>query len=115
GFTRVLSAVWERQDIVDASCDMPHGLGRRRRSGRAAPVDAMILESSQVLDGGDRGCRFHRRPSGTAMPANLVRDQSTAMRLILHLALLAVLAFVVPNARAATPDLLVESITHHSF
>ncbi len=50
------------------------------------------------------------------MIANLVRNKPTAtMRLILCLTVLAVVAFVVPNGHAATPDLLAESITHHGF
>jgi carboxypeptidase C (cathepsin A) len=50
------------------------------------------------------------------MIANPVRNKPTAtMRLILHLTVLAVMAFAVPNGHAATPDLLAPSITHHSF
>ena len=50
------------------------------------------------------------------MTATLVRSTPAAtMRLILRLTLLAVVAFVVPNSHAATPDSLAESITRHSF
>jgi carboxypeptidase C (cathepsin A) len=50
------------------------------------------------------------------MTANPVRAKPTAtMRLILRLALLAVVVVAVPNGHAATPDPLPESITRHTF
>jgi carboxypeptidase C (cathepsin A) len=50
------------------------------------------------------------------MTANFVRNKPTVtMRLILRLTLLVIVAFVTPAGRAATPDPLAESITHHSF
>jgi carboxypeptidase C (cathepsin A) len=50
------------------------------------------------------------------MTTNLVRNKRIAtMRLILRLTLLVVVAFVVPNGHAATPDSIAESITHQSF
>ena len=48
------------------------------------------------------------------MTANLVPSEPTlTMRLVVRLALLVIVAFVIPTGRAATQD-LVPSITHHN-
>src|SRR5262245_49761162 len=51
-----------------------------------------------------------------AMTVNVARNKPTVtMRLILHLALLTIVAFAIPAGRAATPDPPAESVTRHGF